>query len=68
MKYLYTGTDIPVPELDVYTDPDEEPTLPKPPETSVGRELAFRIFDLESKGQRYDVDELLAAVRKDMAA
>lgn len=67
MKYLYTGDDIPTPELDVYTNPDEEPTIPKPRETSVGRELALRIFDLESRGQRYDVDELLAAVRKDFA-
>lgn len=61
MKYLHTGPD-------VYTDQDEEPTVPNPRETSIGRELALRIFDLESRGHRYDIDELLTAVRKDCAA
>jgi hypothetical protein len=68
MKYLYTGADIPVPELDVYQDPDEEPTIPKPVETSVGRELALAIIDFESRGQKYDIDELLVAIRRKRAA
>lgn len=54
-------------DYDVYLDEDEDPTPAVPKSTQVGLALYRRLAELESNGAEYDVDEVIADVKRRFA-